>query len=277
MKIGIQSLWIFGAMMIAISGSVGAADSVEFTNGGRDLLYVRTVTGDGSCPTKPSPIRDQFSLSPGQKEFVDAKGAQKEVCYVASTNPDVNQFPMFCGVAVGPSIVDVARGGSCRGVKEIEGSSYLVGPAAASASVAGSVEFQVGGAWNDPLTQPQTATRCIREAWGHWPWCEDWRTCVEWATDCRFLRNQLFLVVTAPDPPTNPADLKSKSEACLQEATIAAAVAGVVAAYASGGSAAIAAAERAFTAVFINCMTGVPEVGVRFDVRSHWTPWGTCG
>lgn len=252
------------------------AESVEFTNKGKDLLYVRTVTGDGSCPGKPSPIRDDFSLAPGEKQFVDAVGAQKEICYVVSTNPDVNQFPIGCGVAVGPSIVDVASAKSCHGLKLVEGSKYAVGAAVANPALTNSVEFNLGS-WNDPLTPPQTATRCVREAWGHWPWCEDWRTCVEWATDCRFLRNELFLIVTSPDPAVSLAELKARSESCIQDASIAAAVAGVLTAYVSGGSAAIAAAEKAFTTVFVSCMSGIQDVGVRFEVRSHWTSWGSCG
>lgn len=262
-------------------------EGVTFINGTDSGLHVLVITGDGSCPNKPKPTQTVFFLKAGEQKKIKAIGNQKEVCYVASKHENTNQFPLYCGTAVAPSKVDFSRLNYCNAVP-IKGENLQVRSTSVNTiqkskpgqeSVVESKNLAISElsysitSWNDPLTPPQTRTRCIREAWGHWPWCSEWRTCVEWATDFSYLRHEFFLIVGTSDSNITWEKLKSKTDQCLGQSAIAAALAGVAGAI-LGPSEALVAAEAAFTAVFYACMRSeIPGVYARFDKKSHWTPW----
>ena len=138
-----------------------------------------------------------------------------------------------------------------------------------------SIEYPITS-WHDPLTAPQTRTRCVQEASGHWPWSEDWSACTGWATDCRFMRNEAVFILEAD---FTEQDARDASKRCMEKAAVAAAFTAVAAAYVTGG-AGLGAAQEAFKDVYLACMVGElgDRVSVRFpDVRSGWTDWGSCG
>lgn len=247
-------------------------DGVTFKNAGGALLHVIAVTGEGSCPSKPQPVREVFALNPGESRTIVASGSQKEVCYAASRVQAISQFVLYCGTTKASNDVEFSAATPLCSMKLVETNLPTVSRSSISTVGDRSVIERSVTSWNDPLTPPQTATRCIREAWGHWPWCENWRTCTEWATDCRFMRNELFLIVSSPN--TSPESLRRRTDECLQTAAVGAALAGVAAAYSGGNG--VAAAEQAFREIFLLCMSGIADLGVRFDQRSHWTPWGSC-
>lgn len=77
----------------------------------------------------------------------------------------------------------------------------------------------------------------------------------------KWLSHELFLEVYGPDV--------GDVQRCLQEASIAAALAGVAAAYGTAG-AALPAAEKAFIEVFIACVGDSFSVPYPFPDESHW-------
>lgn len=124
--------------------------------------------------------------------------------------------------------------------------------------------------WGDPLTPPQSRTKCVSYASGNWPWpaTGGWKTCNGWGTDWRHMEVEAFLVFNGPD------NLASDAiNATGQCAIVAAGAAGVVG-IATSGTAAVAAAQPAF----ISCMKikGIQEFSkysVDFTTTSHWTDW----
>jgi hypothetical protein len=123
--------------------------------------------------------------------------------------------------------------------------------------------------WGDPLTPPQSRTTCIGYASGNWPWGGGWKTCSEWKTEWRHMEVEAHLVISGPSDLGDAA--KNAASACALTAIAAGAAAG----YASGGTAAIAAAKVAFTA----CMgtKGIEiadQYSIDFQTNSFWTDWG---
>ena len=78
------------------------------------------------------------------------------------------------------------------------------------------------------------------------------------------LHHELHLVIDGPDG----ADVSG----CVQTAAFVGLLAGLLAAYATGG-AGLAAAESAATEVLVGCLGS--KFQARFDNQSHWITWDT--
>jgi hypothetical protein len=265
----LRSMFIVICCLIVCDAVVAG---VKFSNNGKKLEYVRALYGANvDCSKKP--IRENFSLNPGDvRELASVAG--EKVCYITSTHPKVEQYPMHCGET--DQDLDVSTlTQPCNGTFTAS-SVRQVSPKSSVKLSATEILLEYNlTSWNDPLTPPHTATRCVSEAWGHWPWCDEWRTCNGWATDCSWLRNELFLIVRVGYDPVTIPDPAAVVSACLNEAATAAALAGAVAAIVTGAGA--AAAEQAFIAVFQACLVAqLNPIEIRFEQRNHWTPWGPC-
>ncbi|MBM3092235.1 hypothetical protein GFB56_15635 [Ensifer sp. T173] len=123
--------------------------------------------------------------------------------------------------------------------------------------------------WGDPLTPPQSRTSCIGYASGDWPWGGGWKTCNEWKTEWRHMEVEAFLVVSGPD------DLHDAAKKATEECIATTAAAAIGAGFATGGSAALAAAKVAFPA----CMATkgqqiADEYSLNVETLSYWTDWG---
>jgi len=81
------------------------------------------------------------------------------------------------------------------------------------------------------------------------------------------LRHELTLTVEGPD------DLGGAVQNCIQQGTIAAAVAAIAASFIGAGIGATGPAWTAFQATFIQCAG--EQVQMRLDDKSHWIEWVT--
>ena len=89
------------------------------------------------------------------------------------------------------------------------------------------------------------------------------------------MRLDAFITVTSD---LTEQRLRDASNVCLNKAVVAAAFAGLAAAYVSGG-AALGAAQEAFKDVYVACMIEELSGSVSLDFpppRSGWTDWGAC-
>lgn len=139
--------------------------------------------------------------------------------------------------------------------------------------------------WGDPLTPPQTRTRCVSEAWGKWPWGGEWRTCNGWATDYKTMQVEVFM------KGLGPADIKDAAVSTVESIVAtcvglssAVAVSALWATPSPEPAARIAAAYAGASATFTGCITGkaseLTAVGVTtaaiqlaFDSSSGWSNW----
>jgi hypothetical protein len=243
----------------------------EGTRSGSHVLYVEIVSG--KC-NSPSQLRQTVPINPDSTMTLPILGESRNACWIASTFPTVSEFPLFCGDTEAGSTIVLSKTtkicdlpmGQAEGLR-----TRFDGVQTRTLTAPAHLEYYLT-AWNDPLTPPHTTTTCIGYASGHWPWCDNWKTCNQWATQCQFMRNEAYLVIDA----TSPDNLKAIVDQCLQKSACAAALAGVVAVIATGGGA-LAAAEQAFTEVMLACLADQAiGVSIRFDIRPHWTPYGSC-
>lgn len=134
--------------------------------------------------------------------------------------------------------------------------------------------------WGDPLTPPQTRTRCVSEASmtgiecrGFPPTCRPtrWSTCNGWATDNRTMQCEAFLRV--PQVSTLPDHLKRAAadvaKTCL---VFAVTTAGVTASMTAG------AALAAVQPVFLGCVkskggAALGALSVSVDQSCGWSKW----
>ena len=79
------------------------------------------------------------------------------------------------------------------------------------------------------------------------------------------LRHELVLVIDGPE------NVRVAVEECLRRAATAAALAALIAAFASGGMTATNAAWAAFQAEFVRCAG--EQVSAKIDDNSHWITW----
>ena len=99
--------------------------------------------------------------------------------------------------------------------------------------------------WLDPLTPPQLKNDCVK--WCHITPHDKW--CCGWALRKRWMYCDLYLEIRT----LTPEDIIDAIESCLREATIASALAGIIAALGTGGGG-LAAAESTFIAVLTPCL-----------------------
>jgi len=139
--------------------------------------------------------------------------------------------------------------------------------------------------WGDPLTPPQTRTRCVSEAWGKWPWGGEWRTCNGWATDYRTMQVEVYMKGLGPADVSAAA--KEVIENVVRTCVGLASVVAVNALWATPSpepAARIAAAYAGGSATFTGCISGkaaeLTAVGVTtaalqlaFDQSSGWSKW----
>jgi hypothetical protein len=143
-------------------------------------------------------------------------------------------------------------------------SGLVLIPTSAQAKEIYSKKFgQIG----DPLTPPQTRTKCVSHASGTWPWGEKWKTCKGWKTQARTMQVEYFLVASGPD-------LDRRVNGAVKRCTRLAAVSAAAAGYATGGTAALTAAKVTFTA----CLTdegiaAASDFNLAVDTKSGWTKW----
>jgi hypothetical protein len=139
--------------------------------------------------------------------------------------------------------------------------------------------------WGDPLTPPQSRTRCVSEAWGKWPWGGEWRTCNGWATDYRTMQVELYM------KGVGPVDLVDAVRSAVEN--IVATCVGISSAIAVSAlwgapspepATRIAAAYAGASATFTGCISGkaaeLTAVGVTaasiqlaFDHSAGWSSW----
>lgn len=113
--------------------------------------------------------------------------------------------------------------------------------------------------WIDPLTPPKIRNKCVK-------YCSSGpiRFCCGWKLEKRWYYREATLIVSLK----NPKDIRKDVEDCLKTAAIAAAIAAVV----SGGSAAIATAEK----ILFGCLSskiGSELVSVRISIDGYWGNW----
>jgi hypothetical protein len=141
--------------------------------------------------------------------------------------------------------------------------------------------------WGDPLTPPQTRTRCIGYASGKWPWPAKggWKTCNEWATDYKTMQVSAYIksVSSKQIERAAVAAVKKAVTTCVGAAT-AAATAALFATPSPEPAARMAAAYTAGQVVFKACMTdqagkralagfAADAFDLAFDFESHWSDW----
>jgi len=113
--------------------------------------------------------------------------------------------------------------------------------------------------WVDPTTPPKIRNKCVKMC-GFGPL----RTCCGWKLQKKWYYRKATLVVSTKEP----ADIKKTVEGCIKVAAIAAAIVAIV----SGGSAAVATAEKMLTA----CLTeklGSNLASVRISLNGGWGNW----
>lgn len=113
--------------------------------------------------------------------------------------------------------------------------------------------------WKDPTTPPKTRNKCVKM-------CRvgPVRTCCGWKLETRWMYRTATLQVWTK----TPADVEKAIENCLGVAAIAAAVAAII----TGGSAAVAIAEK----LFFTCLSsklGDLLLSVKIDTSSSWGDW----
>lgn len=275
------------ALTIPFSQVAFGAD-VTFTNETQGILYMRVF--NGACNNKPTP-NTAFSLNPQAAQSVTPVGGAS-ACYVASRLADPNQAPTYCGTATAPTAIKFDLSSPfCMSIER----SKLAGQQAKPTSGKSAAKRNVSegtiflsddihldatlAQWTDPLTPPQTSARCSREAWGDWPWGGQWRFCVEWSVDCQWMQNKLKLYVSSAIETTTYDKLKDTVKACLNDAVVGGAVAGVVAAVGTGGTG-VAVATQVFQDLFLTCVTAtIPKEdihGISLGTTSQWSQWGVC-
>jgi len=272
-----KKLVVFSLCLVFLcmaSGLHGASKSITFKNTGtrrgNRLLFVELVAGD--CKS-PAAARMNTTVNPGGQRDILIPGGADSACWIISTHQNISQFPLHCGDAKAGETITISSGSKACDLVMLETDNVMTMRTALISPGGLHLEYSLTS-WNDPLTAPHTATNCIGSASGHWPWCDNWSTCNQWATQCQFLRNEAFLVIDATS--VTMSDLKTLVDGCLQKSACAAALAGLTAVVVTGGGA-LAAAEQAFTDVLVACLAdAVQGVSVTVDIRSHWTPWGSC-
>lgn len=139
----------------------------------------------------------------------------------------------------------------------------------ATPAVAADISRKKLSQWGDPLTPPQTKTDCVDWASGDWPWGGSWKTCKGWRTQVRSMQVEAFLVVSGPD------NLGGEVMNAVKRCTVVAAAAAAGAGYASGGTAAVAAAKIAFSACLGTIGSDIAEkYSINVETSSHWSDWG---
>jgi hypothetical protein len=120
--------------------------------------------------------------------------------------------------------------------------------------------------WRDPFTPPQFKNDCVKYC-SVTPW-DKW--CCGWALRKKWMDCELFVEVRT----ATPQDLITAIEECLQEAAVASAIAGIIAAVITGG-AALEAAKATFVSVFTICierkLSGV--VSIQLPQSCGWSDW----
>lgn len=139
--------------------------------------------------------------------------------------------------------------------------------------------------WGDPLTLPQTRTRCIGEAWGNWPWGGEWRTCNQWATDYRTMQVEVYM------NGIGPTDLSEAARSVVENIVAtcvglssAVAVAALWATPSPEPTARVAAAYAGASATFTGCLSGkaaeltavglaTAAIKLAFEQSAGWSNW----
>lgn len=120
--------------------------------------------------------------------------------------------------------------------------------------------------WVDPLTPPQLKNDCVKEC--H---ITPWDTfCCGWALRKRWMYCELFLEVRT----ASNQDIGRAIEECLHEATVAAALAAIIATLITGG-AAFEAAKATFLTVVTQCLQKKLKdiVSISFRQSCGWGDW----
>lgn len=113
--------------------------------------------------------------------------------------------------------------------------------------------------WIDPTTPPKIRNKCVKMC-GTGPFT----TCCGWKLQKKWYYREATLIVSTKVPD----DIKKAIEGCIKVAAIAAVIAAIV----SGGSAAVATAEKMLTA----CLTeklGSNLASVKINLNGGWGNW----
>ncbi len=127
--------------------------------------------------------------------------------------------------------------------------------------------------WKDPLTPPQTRTECNRWASGNIPFGGEWKTCISWGLELRWMQVEVQLRLVLPS--TIPDEKVAKLRSCGQ------AVAGSVGQSLDGTpSTEIAMRMKAATPdlekTFWSCVADPPlrsKVSFQVSSATSWSDW----
>lgn len=113
--------------------------------------------------------------------------------------------------------------------------------------------------WKDLTTPPKTRMKCVKT-------CRvgPIKTCCGWKVQYKWYYRTATLIVSTKIPK----DIKKEVEDCIKTAIVASAITAIV----SGGTAAIAAAEKAFYGCLLTKL-GDDLVNVKIDLRGTWGDW----
>lgn len=119
-----------------------------------------------------------------------------------------------------------------------------------------------------PVPPPQSKATCVK-------WCYPWpgaKICCGHKLQWRYYWIEVTLEVHLKQPD----DIVDKVESCLKTAAILSAIAGIAAAIATGGSAALSAALATFKSAMYVCLTekiGENLISVEAKSRGYWGDW----
>ncbi|CAE6753375.1 hypothetical protein [Nitrospira defluvii] len=119
------------------------------------------------------------------------------------------------------------------------------------------------GRWKDPLTLPQSRTECSNWASGDIPFDGQWRTCVGWTVQWRWMYSTLRVQVST----AKQEDISKALDECLATAGVA----GALTAIATGGSAGLSAFGASLQACLISKIPSL--VSVTPSLPGGWGDW----
>lgn len=117
--------------------------------------------------------------------------------------------------------------------------------------------------WKDITTLPQSREECVDWAWGDIPFDGQWKTCIGWKVQWRWMYTTAYVRIATADQ----ADIGTALDDCLKTAACAGALAGII----SGGSAAITTFEGVLKACLVSKLPSL--ISVAAWTSSGWGDW----